>query len=68
MSETFNVYATIKHGDGQVEKRRLWLENFTTREEAERFARLAVEHNPGVVIRAWVEAGNQRQSRSRAGE
>jgi len=61
MSETFNVYATIKHDDEQIEERRLWLENFTTREEAERFARLAVEHNPGVVIRAWVEPTNRRK-------
>jgi hypothetical protein len=62
MSETFNIYATIKHDNGQTEERRLWLENFTTREEAERFARLAVEHNPGVVIRAWVEAAPAKES------
>ena len=62
MSERFNVYATIKHTDDQIEERRLWLEGFTSREEAERFARLAVEHNPGVVLRAWVESARAKES------
>jgi len=55
----FNVYARIKHSDGQIEERRLWLENLS-QEEAERQAQLAVTTNPddgsgrAVVLHAWV--------------
>lgn len=59
--ETYNVYAKIKHRTSKwktqpvIEQRRLWLEGFTTRDEAEKFAGLAVDHNKGVVLKAWVE-------------
>jgi len=63
MNQTFNVYAKIKHTDGQIEERRLWLENFTTREEAERYARSALRCDPDMVLRAWVEAVPAKESK-----
>jgi len=48
---TYNVFVKIKHtapggpkAPPVIKPRRLWLKGFTTREEADKYARLAVEH------------------------
>ena len=60
MERVFNVYAKIKHTDGKIEKRRLWLEKLT-RADADYQAGLAVKYNQGVVLKAWVEPADQQK-------
>lgn len=48
----FNVYAKIKHEDGQIETR-LWLQGFSTYGEAKKAAAGAVMFND-CVIEAWI--------------
>jgi hypothetical protein len=53
--ERFHVFAKIQHDDGDIEPRRLWLENFTRKGDAEMAANQATKYNPGIVLAAWVE-------------
>lgn len=55
----YNVFATIKHSDGQIEPRRLWLQDLEEA-EAQRLADIAQRHN-ACVIRAWAEPGVQTE-------
>jgi hypothetical protein len=53
VQERFHVYAKIKHNDGEIEPRRLYLENFARFGDAA-MAAYQAKQDPHVLA-AWVE-------------
>lgn len=53
--ETFDIYAQIRHADGRIEERRLWLSGIQGADAANAETERAVRFNEGIVTRAWAE-------------